>query len=662
MSNQTKGLAALLAAHGRSGDTELMHVTKGEIAALNRIKRGIDGKDLPRNPKTGLTEANFFRDWAPQIGMGLGAAAGIAAAPFTAGTSLAVTPAVAAALGGAAGGGLGSMARGDDTNTALLNTAAGGIGGYGIGSMAAGLGAGAAASGASGSTGAGLTAGAPGALPATATAAPAEVALTGAPTSTANAFAPSAAGATGETLGTTNLFSQSMDSGIKLYEGGAGGTGLQMPSASAGTGLKFGTGTTMAGTNTGAGLQATPEIAKTMGTGSAQGTNWGYLGTKEALGDVIPVGMSAAAMAPGADTTMAETTGVDMSLPRTEVYYTPTGERRTRVIDRPRYGNINMAEGGLTFSDYDAADASAGGGYAPGGGIGYAGGGGIDMVRQMQPGGAWGNLTADAYGVMHENMPGFINDATPGGFLGATTPGKQQYLRKQDEEEERKRREQQEGLAAALKAQQTADFNQKWSDRYGAPVTMASGGYTGPQGRDAIEAIMKMNQRKEENAFEHPAIRKIAGQNVTQADFDKWNASRQAPNAFESPVIRHIACQNVTQADVDNWNQRQQDYANRSYAGGGIANLGHYSDGGSLLRGPGDGVSDSIPATIEGKRPARLADGEFVIPARAVSELGNGSTEAGSKQLYAMLDRIAKKRKKGKGLAYESNPKKLMPV
>lgn len=100
-----------------------------------------------------------------------------------------------------------------------------------------------------------------------------------------------------------------------------------------------------------------------------------------------------------------------------------------------------------------------------------------------------------------------------------------------------------------------------------------------------------------------------------------------------------------------------------SYAvGGGIGDLGSYSDGGRLLRGPGDGVSDNIPASIEGKRPARLADGEFVIPARAVSELGNGSTEAGSKQLYKMLDRIAAKRKSGKGLAYDANPKKILPA
>ena len=55
---------------------------------------------------------------------------------------------------------------------------------------------------------------------------------------------------------------------------------------------------------------------------------------------------------------------------------------------------------------------------------------------------------------------------------------------------------------------------------------------------------------------------------------------------------------------------------------GGISDLGGYSDGGRLLRGPGDGVSDSIPASIGDRQPARLADGEFVVPARIVSEIG----------------------------------------
>jgi hypothetical protein len=89
-------------------------------------------------------------------------------------------------------------------------------------------------------------------------------------------------------------------------------------------------------------------------------------------------------------------------------------------------------------------------------------------------------------------------------------------------------------------------------------------------------------------------------------------------------------------------------------AHGGIAdlhqyNLGSYSDGGRLLKGPGDGVSDDIPATIGHGQPARLADGEFVVPARIVSELGNGSTDAGARELYKMMDRIQAGRKKTVG-------------
>lgn len=103
-------------------------------------------------------------------------------------------------------------------------------------------------------------------------------------------------------------------------------------------------------------------------------------------------------------------------------------------------------------------------------------------------------------------------------------------------------------------------------------------------------------------------------------------------------------------------------------AGGGMAgqfDLGGYSDGGRLLRGPGDGVSDSIPATIGNKRPARLADGEFVVPARIVSELGNGSTEAGARKLYAMMDRVQKARRGtvGKGrVAKNSRSDKYLPA
>jgi hypothetical protein len=100
-------------------------------------------------------------------------------------------------------------------------------------------------------------------------------------------------------------------------------------------------------------------------------------------------------------------------------------------------------------------------------------------------------------------------------------------------------------------------------------------------------------------------------------------------------------------------------------AGGGISHLGDYSDGGRLLKGPGDGISDSIPAVIGKRQPARLADGEFVIPARIVSEIGNGSTEAGARKLYAMMDRVQNARKKSIGkkkVAVDSKAEKLLPA
>lgn len=101
------------------------------------------------------------------------------------------------------------------------------------------------------------------------------------------------------------------------------------------------------------------------------------------------------------------------------------------------------------------------------------------------------------------------------------------------------------------------------------------------------------------------------------------------------------------------------------FAHGGMTDLGGYSDGGRLLKGPGDGVSDSIPATIADRRPARLADGEFVVPARIVSELGNGSTDAGARKLYAMMDRVQKARSKTTGksrMAVDSRADKALPA
>jgi hypothetical protein len=95
--------------------------------------------------------------------------------------------------------------------------------------------------------------------------------------------------------------------------------------------------------------------------------------------------------------------------------------------------------------------------------------------------------------------------------------------------------------------------------------------------------------------------------------------------------------------------------------GGGISDLGSYSDGGRLLKGPGDGMSDHIPATIGHKQSARLAEGEFVVPADVVSHLGNGSTDAGAKQLYKMMDNIRRARTGNPKQGKQINPDKFTP-
>jgi hypothetical protein len=71
-------------------------------------------------------------------------------------------------------------------------------------------------------------------------------------------------------------------------------------------------------------------------------------------------------------------------------------------------------------------------------------------------------------------------------------------------------------------------------------------------------------------------------------------------------------------------------------------------------------MSDNIPATIGGRQPARLADGEFVVPADVVSHLGNGSTDAGAKHLYSMMDKVRKARTGNKKQGKQIKPEKYL--
>ena len=95
---------------------------------------------------------------------------------------------------------------------------------------------------------------------------------------------------------------------------------------------------------------------------------------------------------------------------------------------------------------------------------------------------------------------------------------------------------------------------------------------------------------------------------------------------------------------------------------GGLPPVGQYAAGGKLLTGPGDGMSDDIVANIEGRQEARLADGEFVVPADVVSHLGNGSTKAGANKLYTMMDKVRKARTGNPRQGREINAYNFLPA
>lgn len=158
-------------------------------------------------------------------------------------------------------------------------------------------------------------------------------------------------------------------------------------------------------------------------------------------------------------------------------------------------------------------------------------------------------------------------------------------------------------------------------------------------------------------------VERMAAENAIGANLDYPQANLQTA-MYSNPMVQRPVAANVINQGIDT-NVSPYSGEERGFAAGGMFDLGGYSDGGRLLRGPGDGVSDSIPASIGDRRPARLADGEFVVPARIVSELGNGSTEAGARKLYAMMDRVQNARKKSIGkkkVAVDSKAEKLLPA
>jgi hypothetical protein len=189
---------------------------------------------------------------------------------------------------------------------------------------------------------------------------------------------------------------------------------------------------------------------------------------------------------------------------------------------------------------------------------------------------------------------------------------------------------------------------------YVAPGRDDKGNVTYSMSMNDIRGALKDTPMSGQALYDWAMSNKLSAQQIADATgqplsqvYAQFRAGSQAKAATDKKAADDKAIADAANNQLDSSSTGGQAAGGlQGYAvGGGLGSLGSYSDGGRLLKGPGDGVSDSIPATIGAKQqPARLADGEFVVPARIVSELGNGSTEAGAKKLYAMMDRVQRAR------------------
>jgi len=141
----------------------------------------------------------------------------------------------------------------------------------------------------------------------------------------------------------------------------------------------------------------------------------------------------------------------------------------------------------------------------------------------------------------------------------------------------------------------------------------------------------------------------------------KSDAEKSAFRALINNPYEYAAGGSIDdESGMDDVRGMMQGNLQKGLFGMGYANGGNVSTEPRFLSGGGDGMSDSIPATINGRQEARLADGEFVIPADVVSHLGNGSSKAGAKRLYSMMDRVRKERTGTTKQAKAVNPAKVM--
>jgi hypothetical protein len=584
-----------LASYGRGGDTELVHMTKGEIKGLQALALA-HGGSLTINPNTGLAEAGFLKRLLPTLAGAALAATGVGA------------PMAALLVGGGYGLATGSITKG----------------------LMAGLGA---------FGGAGLTSSL-GALGAEATA---------------------AAGQQAATEGFKTIGEQAITSGLENLPVGSGGvgipteSGMYFPGATPGAGVEIGSAAAPSAAGTNYYGQAAQNYLNPQNFSKlAPETLQGYQSAVNAPGvnpqDVI----STAGRAQGA---AGATTAGNVSRGIKEVFSSPSAAG-SFVKDNaltlggallPALTQDQKPPAGYTEDEYDrylkgfrmspnyqAYEAPRPNPYYQ---AKYAAQGGI---MQLQGGGGPVERMSMANTAMNPQ----------GGLYPQGMIDKTQYATPT-----------QRPVSAEMVDEAPAYERSN-------PMLMASGGIASYKNKGQVNVLQDYIDRQGQERIEHlPESVGIPRTGIfrdTDVDTARKSALEAAMirlgKAGKSAGIKPVALPKTSIKGLGDISGVTQDTTEAAAGGTMRYNLGGYSDGGRMLKGPGDGMSDSIPASIAGKQPARLADGEFVVPADVVSHLGNGSTDAGAKKLYGMMDRIRKARTGKKKQAPAVKTARYMPA
>jgi len=646
-SRTAQGLASL----GRNGDTMLMHVSPSEVGGLKKVGDSL-GIKMTTNPYTGMPEAfnfgDFFTSFLPTI-------AGIAAAPATGGFSMAPI------LAGAGTGAALAAAKGQDP---LMGGLTGGLGGYGGGQLAPTFGSmstagsnaitnkvatdaaykgslGAMQGAAGGATQAGATSFGAGLTPEVSTAIANPMGVNAATPSFGSQMLSQAQTNLGNTVSAGKDFLSSPSTAYKAFTD-AGGTAMDLAMPVGGavlsglepSDLGYGTGNLYNDPDKDKyrGPQGQLNLSDRFDTGLRLVAKGGYIDGYAMGGTVQSSGIRDLYGTPDNPPTMSSGLG-GFGLGRLNNLANEQAMSQAQTLGYDEGGSVEGSTKGITTAE---------------------------GIASIDPSRVRGDMVDDMAGLPYR----YDRIVTPGALDFYTIPS----LEYNPETYARALRKQ-EGMAEGGdvsnygKDQVSLNLDRLPSLNLGGGKYDISGrpeglqklitgfGMAGesPNVNPGFRVFSKMmsgafgGDPEMIGAFQGKGVPSSVLEGIDFKDYYDRNPSQYLPGYVPTAPAVSI------NPSSGNTSAQNSAFVNRRAKGG-------------YLDGAGDGMSDSIPATIEGKQPARLADGEFVIPADVVSHLGNGSSKAGSKRLYAMLDKIRHARTGTKKQGKQINPSKYMPA